>query len=1079
MPLSAEATLALACARRGRPVVCVSDGPQTLEMLHRDLLTLRATAGGDAARAAPLYYPALESPPSRDTSGDADLAGHRLRALQALARPPPGRERGPVIVATCIQALMQKTLAPEALERGGLDVAVGRDADLESLTAALAGAGYLFEAEVVRKTQASLRGGILDVWPPTEPWPLRVEFFGPTVESIRAFNPADQRSVRRLDACRLPPARERTADGTDRGKDAWLFSYLPPDAIVFWSREADIRDRASICEESAAESGAADALIPYRGVRARLRGGAYAHVHTAAAAGEGAQEAWPLPPMRPLRRVAEVPRSLFQPDITDASRRALLDELRERAASGQTVLVLLDTPGALAHFREMPGTAGRNKPDPLPHRVGILSEGFLCDELGLAVAAESDLYGRRKSLDRHYDPEGDRRAPARFAGDRVADLSEIEPGDLVVHEQHGIGRYLGLNEIRLDDRLQEVLTIEYADNARLHVPVAHAALLSRYVGTPQHKAALHRLGGRRWAREKTAAEKAVADFASRMLETQARRSLQAGHAFSADTAWQHEFETAFPFRETTDQQRVIAEIKRDMENVRPMDRLVCGDAGYGKTEAAMRAAFKTVMDQRQVAVLVPTTVLAQQHYETFTRRMAPFPVRIEMLSRFCAPSRRRETLAGLRAGTVDIVIGTHALVQPGIAFARLGLLIIDEEQRFGVEHKEALKQSAVPVDILTLSATPIPRTLYMSLTGVRDMSLLQTPPLERVPIETVVARHTDDVVRHAVLREINREGQVFFLHNRVMTVERVRQRLERVVPEARIAVAHGRMAAGELAAVMHRFIAGSIDLLLCTTIIESGMDIPRANTILIDRADRFGMADLYQLRGRVGRSNRKAYAYLLLPGKGPVDAAARKRIQAIERYSGLSAGFGLALRDLEMRGAGNMLGAEQSGHIAAVGFGLYCQMLRRAAASLKGEPPPAIVDTELRLDCVDLSPAAAASPSAAFLPAAYVEDERLRVGAYRKFAECAAEKDVDLLREELRDRFGPPPPAVERLLRLARLRVLCAARGVRRLETRDGKIMMTRHNEYVMSAGRFPRLAGRTADENLAELMRAVKELPA
>ena len=475
--------------------------------------------------------------------------------------------------------------------------------------------------------------------------------------------------------------------------------------------------------------------------------------------------------------------------------------------------------------------------------------------------------------------------------------------------------------------------------------------------------------------------------------------------------------------------RALQDVKRDLESTQPMDRLVCGDAGYGKTEVAMRAAFKVVMEGRQVAVLVPTTVLAQQHFYTFSERMAAYPVRIEMHSRFCSREQRGQVLADLASGAVDIVIGTHGLLQPDVRFRDLGLVIIDEEQRFGVAHKERFKHLRRLVDVLTLTATPIPRTLYMGLLGVRDLSTIQTPPQERLPIETIVAENQDSVVRETILRELNREGQVFYLHNRVMTIDAVRERLARVVPEACVAVAHGQMATGQLSAIMQAFVRGDYDVLLCTTIIESGTDIPNANTILIDRADRFGMADLYQLRGRVGRARRKGYAYMLLPPRGAVDPTARKRIQAIAQYSGAGAGFKLAMRDLEIRGAGNLLGHEQSGHIATVGFALYCQLLKRTVAQLKGEPAPPIVDVDVRLDFLDLSTAGASGDSAAVIPVSYIEDERLRIALYRRIAETAVPEDVPALRREFKDRFGSVPPAVERLLLVAELRILAAARG--------------------------------------------------
>jgi transcription-repair coupling factor (superfamily II helicase) len=597
------------------------------------------------------------------------------------------------------------------------------------------------------------------------------------------------------------------------------------------------------------------------------------------------------------------------------------------------------------------------------------------------------------------------------------------------------------------------------------------------VGVGKRHVTLHQLGGKRWGHEKLAAEKAVQDLAAMLLDVQAARNSQDGFACPPDAPWQHELETAFPYQETEDQLAAIREVKKDMESTRPMDRLLCGDAGYGKTEVAIRAAFKTVMAGKQVALLVPTTVLAQQHFQTFTERIAPFPVRIEMLSRFCTPGENAKVVRGLKEGTVDMVIGTHSLIQPGIAFRDLGLVIIDEEQRFGVLHKERFKHIRRLVDVLTLTATPIPRTLYMSLTGARDLSTIQTPPQERLPVETVVTPASDAVIREAILRELNREGQAFYLHNRVLTIERVRDRLQRLVPEARIDIGHGQMSPGELADVMRRFSNGDFDVLLCTTIIESGLDIPNANTILIDRADRFGLSELYQLRGRVGRSKHKGYAYMLLPTQAHVDPTARKRIQAIKQYSGAGAGFRLAMRDLEIRGTGNLLGAEQSGHIAAVGFGLYCQLLRRTIALKKGEPAPPVIDVDVALDFISLSPSDIGAHHSAIIPGTYIEDERLRVSMYRRIAEAGYVKEVRSLRKTCRDRFGPLPAECERLLKLTELRILAAERNIRSIQVEDGKIMLKRHGEYLMQNDRFSRLKSSKPDARLDELLTHVRQV--
>jgi transcription-repair coupling factor (superfamily II helicase) len=752
-------------------------------------------------------------------------------------------------------------------------------------------------------------------------------------------------------------------------------------------------------------------------------------------------------------------------------RQRLLAELTRRGAAGERVALCMDTAGACDQLaREL----GADAPVHVCH--ARLSGGFMLPAGRLAVATQADLYAVRKQSGRRYLPaETVSAAPAR--GPRVESFAELAPGDLVVHLDHGVGRYTGVTEIEMDGHRSEVMTLEYAEGAKLHVPVAHASLLSRYVSVAGQPPPLHRLGGRRWLREKAEAERAIQDLAASLLETQARRQLRPGFAYQADPSWMQAFEAAFPYRETPDQEKVIAEVKDDLASERPMDRLICGDAGYGKTEIAMRAAFIAVMNGKQVAVLVPTTVLAEQHYESFRERMAAYPIRIEVLSRFRSPAERRAVIRTLAEGGVDIVIGTHALLQPGLAFRDLGLLVIDEEQRFGVAHKEYLKQVRQLVDVLTLSATPIPRTLYQSMTGARDMSLLQTPPQERLAVETRVVRDTDAVIRSAILQELNREGQVFFLYNRVLSIDLMRARLERVVPEARVVVAHGQMSSAQLARIMRDFEAGACDVLLCTTIVESGLDIPRANTILIHRADRFGLADLYQLRGRVGRSSHKAFAYLLLPEQGHVDADGRQRLAAMQKHSALGAGFGLAMRDLEIRGAGNLLGSAQSGHIAAIGFGLYCQLLRRTVARLKGEQPPVLVEVELRLDFLDFSPGTPDEARAACLPYRYVEDDAQRFALHRRFAELAAPDEVRRLQRELADRYGAPPPPVMRLLRLAELRIRAAASGVGRIEVCEGvaRLFRPRSHDPLLQRGRLPQLTGRTADQQLAALAKLVE----
>src|SRR5438874_2238570 len=564
-----------------------------------------------------------------------------------------------------------------------------------------------------------------------------------------------------------------------------------------------------------------------------------------------------------------------------------------------------------------------------------------------------------------------------------------------------------------------------------------------------------------------------------MLALQAERQTNPGHAFGADTKWQAEFEHSFPYRETPDQRTAIIDTKTDMEQPQPMDRLICGDVGFGKTEVAIRAAFKAVMDGKQVAVLAPTTVLAQQHFETFRQRMLDYPIRIEMLSRFRSPAEQKKVLQLLREGGVDIVIGTHRLISDDVSFRDLGLVVIDEEQRFGVLHKEKFKELFKLVDVLTLSATPIPRTLYLSLVGVKDMSTIETPPQNRLPVETAVCAYDERIIRDAINRELERQGQVFFLHNRVQSIEKVRDRIAELCPNARVEFGHGQMESDQLETVMHRFVSGQIDVLVCTTIIESGLDIPNANTIIIDRADRFGLADLYQLRGRVGRAEHKAYAYLLLPREMMTIGAARKRINAIKQYSSLGAGFRIAMRDLEIRGAGSILGTAQSGHIMAIGFDLYCQLLKQAVAQSKGRKFQPRLDVDLRLDFAATNEAefAQLGPEKripAFVPANYVSDTGLRIKAYREIAQIGTREQFDRVRREWRDRFGKFPAAVDNLFLLAEIKLAAAKAGITRVEARERKLMLTRRGEFILVEGKFPRLVAKPT--HLGEVLELTKK---
>ena len=685
-------------------------------------------------------------------------------------------------------------------------------------------------------------------------------------------------------------------------------------------------------------------------------------------------------------------------------------------------------------------------------RLDDLSGGF---EIGnLVVVTKADRVFTKRKAHVHTNA-------AVNAGPRLNDFDDLEPGEYVVHVDYGVGRYIGSSEIVVAGKRSEVFTIEYADGAKLHVPAAHAHLLSRYVGVKGEAVHLHRLDGKRWEKDKKDAQKAVSDLAAALLETQAKRETAPGFAYDVHCDGRDAFDAAFPYEETDDQAAAIAAVDADLAAHKPMDRLICGDAGYGKTEVAMRAAFVAAMNGKQVAVLAPTTVLAEQHFETFTSRFDGTPIRIESVSRFQTSGTHKGTFQRLATGACDIVIGTHAILSARICFHDLGLIIIDEEQRFGVRHKEFLKNLRATADILTLSATPIPRTLYLSMTGARDLSLLRTPPRARVAVETRIVRDADETVRAAIEAEIGRGGQVYFLHNRVQTIGKVERRLKALCPQARLVVAHGQMDTTALAKKMRDFERGAYDILLATTIIESGIDIPRANTILIDRADTFGMADLYQLRGRVGRAARQGYAYFLLPPSGDIDADARERLTALKRHGGLGSGFNLAVRDLELRGAGNLLGSQQSGHIAAIGFGLYCQLLQRTIAQLKGEKVKAIVDVKLNLDF--------ANPR---LPYDYIEEDVQRLSFLKRFAEAQDVRVVRALAAEMKDRFGPLPPEAEEYVRIARLRVLCANAGYEHIDVKGTRAVFYKAGGREIA--KVIDLKGKSPARKLAELLAAV-----
>ena len=1038
---------------RPGPWLCVTDGPRSLDLLEREV---RAFIPGPE-QADLLIYPAREESIGTGGRSHSKEAGRRMEVLRRCA----GNDPAPLVL-TCIQALLQTT-AGRALPRWHFEV--GTSFSPLQLADELQEKGYLLVPEVQSPGEAAHRGGLIDAWPPERDGPVRLEFFGDTIDSLRRFDPDNQRSLGRISSVEIGPAEEPAEDG------ALLLDHLPANTGWLWIEPDRIAEHAERFELTArlGEKDNGIDLAAFHKRRDALPRGPEVHLASPEEGGAGGMQL----DIQPIEALPALSDLTGGPDALEGLRREQAGRWLARAEAGAQVLAFFSTDGAGDRFLEQYAPAGA--PPAFDLRRGWLSGGFTACGGRLTVVAECDLYGVRREprgdSHRHSPPESD--GLALYA---PADWSRMQPGDRVVHVEHGIGRYGGIVEIEAGGQTQEVLSIEYANKARLYVPVSQAHLLSRYVGIGGQPPDLHSIGGTRWKRERSAAERAVHDLAASLLETQALRQTRHGHAFPRDPPWFAEFEASFPFEETPDQHRAIRDVLRDMESPRPMDRLICGDVGYGKTEVAMRAAFKAVIDGKQAALLVPTTVLAQQHYQTFCERMADFPVSIGLLSRFRSRAEQLDTLERLRDGRIDLVIGTHRLVQPDVLFKDLGLVIIDEEQRFGVEQKEALKRYRRTVDILTLTATPIPRTLYLGLLGARDLSVIETAPRERLPIETIVMPWDPQGIREAILRELAREGQVFYLHNRVATIEATRDTLARLVPEARIQIAHGQMAEGELEQIMMRFVRRDIDVLLCTTIIESGVDIPNVNTILIDRADRFGLSDLYQLRGRVGRYKHKAYAILLLPRHGRLFDTARKRIAALRRHSNLGAGFRLALRDLELRGAGNLLGARQSGHVSAVGFDLYCRLLQNSVARLKGERPRPEISVRVAFDFLTLSPDPDRGTDAA-IPLEYIEDEDLRLALYQRIAALATPEEVAALEEECRDRFGRCPPALDRLFRIARIRILAQAVGIESVESQGDRLIFMARGFPWMPGGRYPRLTESDPTRRLQEIFDRIGEL--
>ncbi|HEX4688309.1 MAG TPA: transcription-repair coupling factor [Nocardioides sp.] len=1017
------------------------------------------------------YYPSWETLPHERLSPRSDTVGRRLAVLRRLRHPGEDGAIGPLRV---VVAPVRSILQPQVQGLGDLEpveLEPGDSADLDDVTRRLADAAYTRVDLVEKRGEFAVRGGLVDVFPPTEQHPIRVEFWGDEVDEIRSFAVADQRTIEKVDRLWAPPCRELLLTDEVRRRAAalgeahpqlaemttklaagiavegmeslapvlvdemeLLVDVMPDDTQVVVLDPERVRSRAhdlvATSEEFlgaswAAAAGGGTAPIDLGAASYRELDDVLAHTR------ELGRSWWTVSPFglddelvgAGGRTVAATPVDGYRGDVERA-----VTDLRGWLEAG--IRIVVTHPGHGPAERMVEVLAEHDVParlvepdsdaEPEPHVVTVtcatLAHGFVAEALGLVLVTGDDLSGQRGAT------RDQARMPTRRK--RQIDPLELNKGDFVVHEQHGVGRFVEMRQRDVQGATREYLVLEYGASKRggppdmLFVPADSLDQVTRYVGGEQPS--LDRLGGSDWSKRKNRARRAVREIAAELIKLYAARQATQGFAFGPDTPWQRELEDAFPFHETPDQLTTVDEVKADMRLTVPMDRLVCGDVGYGKTEIAVRAAFKAVQDGKQVAVLVPTTLLVQQHYSTFAERMGAFPVTIRPLSRFQTEKEAREVGDGLREGSVDIVIGTHRLLNPDIKVKDLGLIIVDEEQRFGVEHKEQMKRLRTSVDVLSMSATPIPRTLEMAITGIREMSTITTPPEERHPVLTYVGAYEDRTVTAAIRRELLREGQVFFIHNRVQSIEKAASRIRELVPEARVATAHGQMGEHQLEQVMLDFWEKRFDVLVCTTIVESGLDVSNANTMIIERADALGLSQLHQLRGRVGRSSERAYAYFLYPPEKPLTETAHERLATLAQHSDLGGGMAIAMKDLEIRGAGNLLGGEQSGHIADVGFDLYVRLVGEAVQEFRSDGASADDLGEVRIEL----------PVDAHLPHTYIPSERLRLEMYRRLAEVRTDDDVDQIRDEMDDRYGEPPPEVASLLLVARFRARARQAGI-------------------------------------------------
>lgn len=963
--------------------------PSQIEPLVNDLSAM--TAG------RPMVLPALEEAGRRAGTRSVlnrESYGRRLRVLSAIQGPDRPR-----ILVSSIAGVLQGLPSLDTVSRSRRTLRQGTTIHLTELTRWLMSQGWRRRDAVEVPGEFSMRGGILDLYPADADYPLRIELFGDEIESIREFSIETQRSVRSLTEANLlalvtyaededrvgetsRPAVEESLDVLS--DDAHLADLLPPGTWVALVEPQEIQS-----EGNQYLNRLEDASLMFR-----------------------VEDTWRRLVQRPSVAVTSLPYASAEVTCSlavETVERFSGDVHRvrgeiDRTAGEETVIICCHNAGEVQRLREILGETRVAQEGRLKLQVGSLADGFRWISGKVVALSDDELFHR----------EGARRpiARRRFQSKAIDSFVELSPGDFVVHLAHGIGNYRGMKMLEKNDQFEEHLILEFADGVLIYVPVTKMDLVQKYIGSGQSAPRLSKIGGQIWERRKKQAQLAVRDLAVDLIDVQASRQSLPGISFPPDSVWQQEFEAAFAYEETPDQWTSIKEIKEDMLAAKPMDRLLCGDVGYGKTELAMRAAFKAIDFGKQVAVLVPTTVLAQQHLRTFRARMAEFPYTIEAITRFESRKDQKRILSGAETGSVDVLIGTHRLLSEDVKFHDLGLIVVDEEQRFGVAHKERLKRLRSQVDVLTMTATPIPRTLHSALLGIRDISNLETPPENRLAVETRLVRWNPEVIRHAIVRELNRDGQVYFVHNRIQDIGAVAKKIEHIVPEARIAIIHGQMTEDLIEDRLVGFLERRFDILLATTIIESGLDIPNANTIFIDEGEKYGLADLHQLRGRVGRSKNRAYCYVIIDEARLLKPEAQRRLKAIEEYSQLGAGFQIALRDLEIRGAGNILGSEQSGHIAAIGYELYCQLLENAVRAAKKLPVRSFLDVTIEL------------PWSAYLPHDYVAGERFRIDAYRRLARIESLDGLTEFRDELRDRFGPLPEPAENMIDLAELRLL-------------------------------------------------------